>query len=352
MKKNRPVRQIDIARKVGVHQTAVSAVLKEFHTTDEKNSPKIPEKTAQFIRKTALEMGYRPNISARELKGHRSHIIGMLMQPPAKRFYGERHSRLVNIEQVAYQRGYRIIIGHLLNPKEQIDGYVDDFLSRRVEGVLCFSHELPAAPGLISKQLSVLPNVVYFGRPQKLSNANYVRIDYSNGIQQAIRHLVSKGRKNIGIALMGKLYSPMIERLKGYRKGLKDAGMSIERNKIWFAPETTVLTEEMESNLIEKLIIDEKVDSIIAANDEWAFLLINTLQNRGIKVPDDVAIVGYENMSISQLSRPSITTVDCDYELAGQEMINMLLELMENPNAKHSGNTVAVKPKLAVRDSA
>ncbi len=348
------IRQIDIARKAGVHQSTVSFVLGDGYKTGGKTGTvRVPPETVEMIRKIASEMGYKPNRSALELRGQRSFVIGMLMQPPGQRFFYERFARLLVMEQIAYQRGYRIVIGHLFSAHQQINDYVDDFLSRRVDGVLCLAHYLGNQSHIITGRLSVLPNVVYFNKPIDVQNAHYVGTDYSDGIEQLIAHFVSKGRKNIGIALMGKKYYPMAERIKGYESGLKRVGIEYDEKRVWIGPETMHLTDELLEQMVAKLVDTAKVDAIIAADDEWACLIMKKLHNMGIRIPEDIALSGYDNMSMSTLVTPSLTTVDCNYELIGKAMIDMLLELIEKPDkekAKMQTHFI-IKPRLIVRES-
>ncbi|OHB49927.1 MAG: hypothetical protein A2Y10_09115 [Planctomycetes bacterium GWF2_41_51] len=328
-------------------------MLNRSDSGDKTGTVRIPPETIEMIQKIASEMGYKPNRSALELRGQRSYVIGMLMQPPGQRLFYERFARLLIMEQIAYQRGYRIIIGHLFSARQQINDYVDDFLSRRVDGVLCLAHYLGDQSHLITGRLAVLPNVVYFNKPLGVSNAYYVGTDYSDGIEQLIAHFVSKGRRNIGIALMGRKYYPMTERIKGYESGLKKADIEYDEKKVWAGPETMILTEELLDQMVSKLVETAKVDAIIAADDEWACLIMKRLHNRGIRIPEDIALAGYDNMSMSTLVTPSLTTVDCNYELIGKAMIDMLLELIEKTDSEKAKmqKHFIVKPRLIVRES-
>jgi DNA-binding LacI/PurR family transcriptional regulator len=340
------VRQIDIARAVGVHQTLVSAAL---NGTFNNSTVRAPEEKVKEIIRVARQMGYKPNRAALELRGEKSYIIGMLMAPPSLTFISERHMRLIVMEQIACEKGYRMMIGHLLKP-EHSENYVNDFISRGVEGVLCLQHEMQGVESSIASHLSKIDNVVYLGRPAGVENPRYVSMDHSSGIFQAVNYLFSKGRKKIGLALAGRKYTPMIERMDGYKKGILETGLESGDDLIWIGPEKVVPKAQYMESIYQELVVDKKVDSIIASNDDWAIILIKHLQKKGVRVPDDIAVVGYDNLRISELVSPALTTIDGREEVVGQNMINMLFDLIENGRTQR--DQIVVKPELVSRESA
>ncbi|AQQ71037.1 Glucose-resistance amylase regulator [Limihaloglobus sulfuriphilus] len=345
-KNGKRVRQIDVANALGVHQTLVSAVLSgNFNNS----TVRVSRDKVDEILNAAKKMGYKPNRAAYELRGGKSSVIGILMPAPSLSFISERQMRLIVLEQIANQRGYRMMIGHIQNP-DIAENYVDDFISRSVEGVLCLQHELQGDKNSIVKSLSRIENVVYLGLPAGVEDAHCVTMDHCDGIIQAVHYLASKGRKRIALALAGKKFRPMIERMEGYKLGLANERMAFDPELIWVGPEKVVPQPEYMRSIYKKLVSEKKADAVIASNDDWAIMLMKHLHSRSIRVPEDVAVIGYDNLRVSAMTTPSLTTIDGREEAVGSKMINMLLDLIDKGSVDQK--VVTVKPKLIPRESA
>lgn len=342
-------RQIDVARKAGVSQSTVSFVLNH---PDAVRRYRIHPKTAQRIKTVARELGYRPNMAARQLAGAHSRVIGMLMSAHIPPPTYERLARLqIAMESLAYRRSYRIVIGHFCDD-QQIQAYADDFKSRGVEGLLCLHHETITSFEAIPRSLSMLSNVVYLDKPSVIKNPCYVQTDYAEGIRKAVRHLVKRGRKTIGIALAGARFRAMSERLRGYRESLKEARIPSSSGLIWVGPDEVDPRQEFMDRIIQQLVVKHGAQAILASNDMWAIQLIRALDRWGIRVPEDVGVVGYDNLEFSRLMKPELTTIDHDDQKIAREMFRMLMSLIEKKEGRDAVREVTVKPRLVVRESA
>ncbi|MGH7213774.1 MAG: LacI family DNA-binding transcriptional regulator, partial [Tepidisphaeraceae bacterium] len=191
-------RLVDIAAKAGVSPPVVSTVLRgdgaDLAASTSGNIRVAPE-TAERIRRIAREMNYRPNVTAQLLRGRKSDVIGVLIGvgSPALNF-----ERLAAIEQAAYQRGYRLMVGQFRGDSDRIARYVQDFLDRHVEALICFHNPLPEHDDRVVELLEQIPGLV-FQTQSLVEGACRVDVDRAAGATDAVKYLASKGRRRIGL---------------------------------------------------------------------------------------------------------------------------------------------------------
>lgn len=348
--KNTNVRQIDVARKAGVSRACVSIVL---NPSGSKTTNRISEPTAKKVRRIADQMGYRPNIAAQQLAGVRSRVIGLLLDG---NYDAMPTSRLVKIlfamQRQAYEYGYRLLLANTYDD-DQVRHYIEDFKSRGVEGVLCMhlSSARPTCNSLVS-ELAKMDRVVYFRKPFTTSKQSYVHVDYADGVAQAVAHLAAQGRKRIGMAVYSTKPEPMVARIAGYKAGLKAAGRKYEASLLWKGPHIGLPNPALIDGVIDQLVNTQKCDAIIASNDTWAVEIIKALHKRKLHVPDDVAIIGFDNIEDRATSvEPELTTIDHNDEKIGQAMVDLVLGKHSSAGFRR-GQVDTIKPFLVVRDSA
>lgn len=339
----KPVRLVDVARKAGVSRVAVARVLLGTGGVHVR----VSDKTSQKIQRIAQRLGYRPNIMAQQLKGKRSGVIGVIIDSYAAQVQFESLSIM---ERQAAQQGYRFMVGQSHGEFERIAGYADDFVARGVDGVICISHGYPDKGKQIAQLFSRLPNVVFINRPA-IEDAHYVAVDTADGVRQSVEHLLQTGRQRIALMLSDRLYLSMQERRRGYLETLAAHGRPVDERRIWVA-EQPQPTPELLDSMIDDLLVRQKVDAIQATNDIWAVRLMKRLLARGIRVPDDVAIVGYDNLELAELSQPELTSIDQNVPQVSRLAVEMLLHLIEDhPADENAERSRLVRPRLVVRQS-
>lgn len=355
---NRPkrVRLVDIAEKVGVSRRAVSAVL--LGTGGERVG--VGETKAKEIRKVAKSMGYQPNLAARQLVGKRSHTFGLLVASAGDPL---RSFLIQHLDEEAVSHGNRTLIGNTVVAPDRFEKSVQLFTNSGVDGVLCAVHEwMPGDRMFLLKQH---PCTVFYEDPG-IPGAAFVTVDRADAMRQAVQHLADRGRQRIGLGLMGKSRPTQKQRLSGYKEALIQNGRKFESRLIFSANpkykeayarhEAERLTwqfpEEVIEDLIEQLVVKQSADAIIAHDDYWAATLIKLLQKRGIRVPDDVAVVGYLNHYLADFTNPSLTTFDLSHRMAAEAMVGMLEKMISGEDLSTSQRKVIVRPKLIIRDSA
>jgi LacI family transcriptional regulator len=341
--KRKKIKMADVAREAGVSLTTVGQVLLKSGGKNVRVSPK----TAERILAIATKLNYTPNQTARQLAGKKSNIIGVLIDPVAS---PQSTNRLAEIEALIHQRGFRLMIGHPMNDPGQTAKYVEDFLARGVEGVICIHHAYPGREKLVPIEVQKLPNVVFIKKPA-IDDSCYIDIDETDGTKQIVEHLRKRGAKRIAIALTDDRWPGNRQRLLGYREALGDEG-----KLIWTAIDRMQINDlhhisaEDADIIIDDLVRIKEVDAIITMNDYWAARIIVCLQKQGFKVPDDVKVVGYDNLDIGTYIEPNITTLDQKQRLSARLAIEMLFKLISGEITKKE-KSVIIKPQLLIRQS-
>ncbi len=340
------VRQVDIARQLGVSQAAVSLVLGGDPTD------RVGQEMKLRIEKTAKSMGYQPNLAARQLRGVRSRLLGILIGAGAAPVLFDRVTAL---ERAAMERGYRVLVGQIGDDLDQVSKYVDDFVGRGLDGVICMSHENHDHPGSVPEILSRIKNVVYLRRPA-FEHGRFIHIDAADCIHQAIDHLLAHGRRRVGMIVLNDYNQANVHRRQGYIEAMRQHAREYDPNLIWVGDDTLLPSPHEVSNqkadeVVQELVVRQRADAIIAINDDWAAQLIKALRRLGRRVPDDVAIIGQGNFKIASFFDPEITTLDPQNEDFATAAIDLLVEMIEE-RGELPRRSLTVRPKLIIRESA
>lgn len=337
-------RLIDIAQRVGCSHAAVSCVL----TGAGEGRIRVGRQKALLIRQVAKELNFHPNHAARQLKGKRSMVLGILSRNWETSF----HLRTFYwLQQVSASRGYQILAAQCKSAAE-VAATAEEFLSRGIDGALCFGQDTDAPDGESCEALARFPRLVsLFGRIAVPGSA-FVGVCEATGIRQAVEHLHDRGRKKIAV-LLTRDGREMQQRRKGFLAAHRGLGRSVGSEQIqcgtsewtWHQPDVHQRVDAW----IERVVITAGVDAIIAQDDFRAAFLIQGLVRRGLRVPEDVAIVGFENDLISHHLTPPLTTVHVPVREVAEAAVAMLVEAAEDPAVELKSKTL--KPRLMVRGS-
>ncbi|PQO44244.1 LacI family DNA-binding transcriptional regulator [Blastopirellula marina] len=355
---NRPkrVRLVDIAEKVGVSRRAVSAVL----LGTGGNRVGVGDQKAKEIRRVAKSMGYQPNLAARQLVGKRSHTFGLLVASAGDPL---RSFLIQHLDEEAVAHGNRTLIGNTVIAPDRFEKTVQLFTNSGVDGVLCAVHNW--LPGDRAALLQQHPCTVFYEDPG-IPGAAFVTADRVSAARQATAYLLSQGRRRIGLALTAKSRPSAKERLQGYKRALRDQDEQFRSDLLYYASPKYKdpfawhnaeslkwsFPEDVIDDLIEKLVVGQSADAIIAHDDYWAATLIKLLHRRGVRVPDDVAVVGYLNHYLADFTDPPLTTIDLSHLAAAAEMVSLLEKMISGEELSPDQLQVRIEPKLIVRQSA
>ncbi len=346
-----------IARLTGVSRWVAGQVI-----NGGRGNSRVSASVADRIRQTALELGYQPNPAARVLRGERSHIFGLLVASagdPLTSFLVQ----YLNMEAVKVGRQTLIsnTMGRGQIGQRQFDYYAEEYARQRVDGIFCLVHCW--LPRDRRRLLNQHPNTVFFESPD-IPGAVYVTIDREEATRLAVRHLIGRGRRRIGLAVMTASRPACLARRSGYALELAAYGLPIVERLIFTGQEHGIdfarhnrLTRQWEfpiermDRAIDLLVGEQKADAILAHDDYWAAALIKRMRRRGLRVPDDVAVVGYLNHYLTDWTDPALTTVDPRHRVAARVMVRMLETMAAGGTLPENGRVVKIRPRLIVRES-
>jgi len=337
------VRLVDIAKKAGISRAAVGHVLNHSGVNNVRVSPE----TRERVLKIAQEMNYRPNRAAQQLRGKPTQMLGVILSTVNKAVFS---ARLSAIEIESAKRGYRMVIGQVHNDPQEIQGYLDDFADRGIDGVLCLFDVMQEMRTALQPVFKGRTGIVVHAAPILKSQPS-VRVDTSAAIHLLVNHLVERGKKRIGLELWSQADQLMSLRMTAWKKALQSHRLPASARQIWKNPEASQQpTRETVDACVDYLAMEQKVDAIIASNDEWAARLIQGLRRRGLQVPQDVAVTGYDNIDISEIIEPALTTIDqshADYAVAA---LDLMEHLLQQPRAASVEERIVI-PRLIIRES-
>ncbi|MBC7947344.1 MAG: LacI family DNA-binding transcriptional regulator [Chitinophagaceae bacterium] len=327
----------DIARKLNVSPATVSRGLQDH--------PAISKKTKKRISDMVDEMGYRSNHFARSLRQQQTNTIGVIVHELNSSFIT---SVLAGIEQVTTEAGYDLIIAHSSESCVKEAANARNLFNKRVDGLIAsLSVDTTNLDHYKVFTERGVP-IIFFDRVEQDSNSTVVVIDNTRCGYVATEHLINQGCKNIAhvtASLQRNVYS---QRFKGYTDALYDNGIKYTEDLLVIGD----LSESAGINAAEKILaMTPMPDGIFITNDFVAAVCMRTLKEKGIRIPEDIAVVGFNNDSIGKLIEPTLTTINYPGidigKIAGRNLINHLKGVGD---LNHT-NTIIVRSDLIIRNS-
>ncbi|WP_114751107.1 LacI family DNA-binding transcriptional regulator [Pleomorphovibrio marinus] len=331
----KPITIKDIAEKLNVSVATVSRAL--------RNSPEIKKETKQAVLKMAKELDYHPNLLASSLSSKKSRILGVVV-PTINRFFWS--NSIAGIEKVAYQEGYKVMIFQSGESFQKEVEIVETLANSRVDGIiLALSKETSDYNHLKDVMNRGIPLLLFERVCQEITTSKIQTDDFA-GAMEIVNHLVSKGRRRI--AYMGGPLTLGVcqERLGGYRKALQT------NNLEGFEVELEDFSYEIAGKAFRELWNQKtKPDALFCFADILAIGALNAAQRMQIKVPEELAIVGFGDDVTGRYISPSITTMAQPSFEMGEMAANTLLEIISGDQEKCIPKLEIVKPTLIVRES-
>jgi len=337
MQKDRDVTIYDIAEKLNISIATVSRALKD--------DPVVSKKTRKRIFDAAEEMGYRLNHFARNLRTQQTNTIGVLVHELNSNFIT---SVLAGIEKVTTEAGYDIIIAHSSESAIKEAANAKNLFHKRVDGLIASlsfdTTHLDHFKSFIDKNIPV----IFFDRVEQTSDSTVVVIDNAKCGYLATQHLIEQGCKrivHITSSLQRNVYS---QRFKGYKDALYDNNIPFDQKLLLVGD----LSEQAGIQAAKSILKMKPLpDGVFVTNDFVAAVCMRTLKENGIRIPDDIAVVGFNNDAIGKLVEPALTTIDYPGEDMGEIVAtNLVNHLKGISNLKHT-NTIIVRSDLVIRKS-
>ena len=327
------ITSMEVAKLAGVSQSAVSRVF-----TPGASSSK---KTNELVRKAAAELGYRPNVLARSLITGKSRMIGLVVAYLDNYFYPEALELLSSALQ---KKGYHVLIFMSGNKEGDIADAVDEILDYQVDGIIAASVSMSS--GLAKRCTSAGVPVVLFNRTQDDDRLSAVTSDNFQGGQKVARFLLAGGHKRIGYIAGWEGASTQRDREKGFTEELVRNGQEL------YAREVGNFNSDEARQAARTMFSKQNFpDSVFVANDAMAIAVIDVIRfELGLKVPEQVSVVGYDDVPISSWPAYDLTTVRQPANRMVAETVSILIESIENKTT--TARRVEIDGPLMVRGSA
>ncbi|MBL8117600.1 MAG: LacI family DNA-binding transcriptional regulator [Anaerolineae bacterium] len=311
----------DVAKLAGVSQPTVSRVLNQNTT-----AVQISEETRQRVLDAVRELGYRPNAVARSLRTQRTQMIALLVADIANGFY---HSIARAIQDVARQHDYEVVISNSDHVYEHEKHFCEIVLGRGVDGVIMVPVHLTDDDLDHYVSQSRIPFVAlaqYVTHP----SIDVVFVNDERAIYEATQWLIeAHEHTRVGYIGVPDHFPPGPRRFRGYSRAMRDAGLSINPRYLREGDFTMDGGAAAIQSLVES---GDMPSALIIVNDLMAIGAILALQEAGYNVPDDVAVVGFDDIREATIVRPTLTTIAQDPRDIGEKLARALFERIENPN--------------------
>ena len=324
----------DVASKAGVSIATVSRAL--------NGSPLVTDETRAKVVKLANELKYTPNMMARGLMLKKSETLGVILPDLHGDFFSEV---MKGIDEIARQNGYHILVSSSHSDKKEIESMLKVMRSGRVDGLIIMSPHLDST-SLNDYLTDDLPVVLLNCSISEKANESII-IDNFNGANQMVRHLIKHGHKRIAIIKGEENNFDAEERLKGYRSALYDAG--IELNPKLELPGN--FNEESGYTAMKKILnLKPRPTAVFASNDAMAIGAISAIQNKGLRIPEDIAICGFDDVPIAKYLKPSLSSVHVPIYDLGTNAALKLFRFIKNENNIQE-EKIVLQTTLIVRES-
>jgi len=331
----------DVAKKSGLSTATVSRVLNNVDYP-------VSEEVRAKVLKAAHELDYKPNLLGKYLKTRSNNEIGVIIPNITNYYYPQL---LLGVHDVAAQRGYQIILCNSYRNSELEIKNLHLLMSRQVMGILTVS--LSTNNEYLQEFVKKGGNVVLLENSPEI-DCNKVIFNYFKGAYMACEHLIRQGHKKIGFVGAPLIRYSRVQQFEGYKKCLEDYGIELDQDFIYISEnekEYRTAYEFENGKLLAQMLLErqKKPTAVFCINDMTAIVLIQQLQKNGLLVPRDISVVGFDNLDLSEIINPRLTTIDQHSYEMGSSATNLLIDSYEN---KRNINYITqFEPTLIVRDS-
>ncbi|NLG84990.1 MAG: LacI family transcriptional regulator [Firmicutes bacterium] len=325
----------DVAKKAGVSFKTVSRVI--------NGDPYVSAETMAKVKRVIEELGYRPNITARSLATKRTFLIGLVIPE----FTSPAYAMMVQgIEDVSAVQEYGVLLCRTRHSRKREEALIENLASsKRVDGILLFSNRIDAEFFTQIKKKYKLPLVV-IDRDVEDEEIPCVFTNNREGTYRTTAHLIKAGRTKIAYITPVIDTTTTLERLEGYEQAMREHGLSYQGRTL---VDHTGDREKGFAAMLRLLDREDPPDGVVAFNDLLAIGAMQAIKERGLRIPEDIAVVGFDDIEAASVVEPALTTVRQPLREIGETACKMLLQLINGEEV--STRRVVFEPTLVVRKS-
>jgi DNA-binding LacI/PurR family transcriptional regulator len=320
-----------VARRAKVSTATVSRVL--------NNASVVKGTTRARVVKAIEELKYHPNLHARSLAGGKSRTIGVIVSNMENPFFFDIYK---TIESDAHSRGYEVVMANTDYRSEQLVTSVRLMIGRRVAGLAAIVSEM--APELMDELNDARIPVVFYDVGTPRGNVTNIRVNYRRGIEKVVDYLYSLGHRRLGFIGHHAILGPINERMKA----VVDAVARIPSLEVRMAADADTL-EGGRQAARQLLCNGYEPTAIICVNDVTAVGVLRELRERGLRVPQDVSVTGFDNVKLSEFCYPALTTVHIPREQIGHIICESLMSKAGKSAVAEA--EIVIDPEFVLRDS-
>jgi len=329
----------DIAKKAGVSVTTASRVL-----NNKPSQIPISEETKKKVLKVAKEFKYYPNIYARSLRTRRTGIIGVIVSDITDPYFS---GIIDGVEKVLNESDYYFLLSSTQNSPQKEELYLTKLRKSRVDGLLILGGTQRFTDKEVRELVKSGIPIVVVGRKAPHPSIRSVTVDNFTGGFIATEHLIKLGHQDIVHITTTEPRVDGQERVKGYKSCMEKYGL---KDKCWI--EKGDITAEsgyrVMTNILKK---SKKPTAVFAFNDMSALGIMRAIREQGLKIPEDIAIVGFDDIPIAAYFNPPLTTVRQPQEEMGRKGAELLIKTIKKDEKRSKEADIVLKPKLIIRKS-
>ncbi|MBS3788398.1 LacI family DNA-binding transcriptional regulator, partial [Candidatus Bipolaricaulota bacterium] len=321
-----------VAEIAGVSRATVSRVI--------NNSQNVSKSTEEKVQRAIEQSGYKPHAVARSLAKKKTGIIGLVIPEAVSRLFSDPFFApfIRAVTEECNELGYELMLSLLTTPDEEEKLYPDVISNSFLDGLLIASN--PVEDPLIEALIDDGTPFVSVGRHPN-EQANYVDVNNYSGAKRATEYLLNLGHERIATITGPLNQAPAVDRLNGYKDALKEANLEVEDDLIYEGD----FTEESGSRGIHKLLANFPT-AVFAANDLIAIGVLKELKEMNKKVPEDVAIVGFDDIQASSAVEPPLTTISQPIDDLGRVSVRYLKKLIERKQSEEQNDEDPIRKVL------
>ena len=333
--KRNPAR-VDIHTVAQLANVSIATVSRTINHNASVN-PKMANRVWEVIR----ELNYLPNTQARALVSGRSRLLGLIVSEITNPFFPEL---IQGFEDVAVEHGYEILIGSTNYDPERMKSCIRRMVERKAEGVavMTFGIEEPLLDQLADRKIPLVFVDVGPERP----GISLLRVDYHHGIRQGVQHLAALGHRDIAFVTGPLSLHSAHSRLAAFQRAMQECGIVVDTRWIVEGDHT------MEGGIAaaEKLLTGARLPTaVMCSNDMTAIGVLHKAYRAGLRVPDDLSIIGFDNIHITQMTIPPLTTIQMScFDLAREAVMALRAHVEQTPAPKRD---YPIETRLVVRES-